>query len=121
MLSQACLLLALRELVLSLNEHYSRRPDPHTQERWPHLSPQIWESWLQWYRPRRTGSAPHLKRAVPVAWASSGTTQTQILGLGLAHPNICPVYELLQWTNGLGLPKDNCGISTAQGRLRGVS
>ena len=59
---------------------------------------------------------------------NSATTQTHILSLGLAHPNSCPICDLLEFEKGLvlqpscekGLPrpiftrdsKMYCGLST---------
>ena len=48
-----------------------------------------WESWPQWLRLRRTGVLTNLT-----------TTQTQIQGFELAHPNINPIYELLDHMKG---------------------
>ena len=42
---------------------------------------------------------------------SSATTQAQIQGFELAHPNIYLIYELLEHVKGLTLQNQNCRIS----------
>ena len=42
---------------------------------------------------------------------SSASTQTHILGLGLAPPNIYPIYDLLERVNSLVLLNNSHSIS----------
>lgn len=60
-----------------------------------------WESWPCWYRHGRAGR-----------WINATITQTQIQGLGLFHPNIQPVCDLLECMKGLILQKHGLRIST---------
>jgi hypothetical protein len=53
-----------------------------------------------WYRCGRAGRLTNLS-----------TTQAQILGFELAHPNICCIYELLKVMKGLVLEIQSCRIS----------
>ncbi|KAL6035210.1 hypothetical protein STEG23_012045 [Scotinomys teguina] len=65
----------------------------------------------------RVGSASHLGKGkvIPVAQTSSSTTQTHVLGLGLAHPNIYPICDLLEFMKGLVRQSDSHRISLTQG------
>ncbi|KAL6033887.1 hypothetical protein STEG23_019606 [Scotinomys teguina] len=49
---------------------------------------------------------------------NSGTTQVQIQGYELAHPNIHSIYELHESVKGLVLQTQGCRISTTQGNNR---
>lgn len=46
-----------------------------------------------------------------VLMTNSATTQAQIQGFALAHPNIYPICELLKLTKGLVLPNQSCSFS----------
>ena len=46
--------------------------------------------------------------------SSLATTQAQILGFYLAHPNIYSLYELLVCVKRLVLQKESCKICTIQ-------
>ena len=55
---------------------------------------------------------------------NSATTQAQIQGFELAHPNIYPTYKLLECVKGLDPQKQGCSISRTQattGYLREAS
>jgi hypothetical protein len=49
---------------------------------------------------------------------NSATTQAQIQGFELTHPNICMTYELLEHMKWLVLQIQSCRISNAQGDNR---
>ena len=49
---------------------------------------------------------------------SSDTSQAQIQGFELAHPNIYPINELLVFTKGPALQIQNYRISMTQGNNR---
>ena len=49
---------------------------------------------------------------------NSATTQVQIQGFELAHPNIYPTYELLELVKGPVLQIQSCRISMAHGNDR---
>ena len=49
---------------------------------------------------------------------SSATTQAQIQGFELAHPNIYPICELLEHMKGLDLQNPSFSISMTQGNNR---
>ena len=49
---------------------------------------------------------------------NSATTQAQIQGFELAHPNIYPIYELLECMKGPVLQIQSCRISMTQGNNR---
>ena len=49
---------------------------------------------------------------------NSATIQAQIQGFELAHPNIYPIYELLECMKGLVLQIQNYRISMTQGNNR---
>ena len=51
----------------------------------------------------------------------SDTTQVQIQGFEMAHPNIYPIYELIQCLKGPVLQTQSCRISKITGYLREVS
>ncbi|KAL6035433.1 hypothetical protein STEG23_001178 [Scotinomys teguina] len=62
---------------------------------------------------------PHLKG--PSQWSgptNSATTQTYTLSLEIAHPNIYPIYDLLECVKGLFLWNNNHRISMTQGNSR---
>ena len=46
---------------------------------------------------------------------SSDTSQAQIQGFELAHPNIYPIYELVESIKGLAVQIQSCRISMTQG------
>lgn len=48
----------------------------------------------------------------------SATTQTQIQGFEVAHPNIYPTCELLELVKGPVLQNQSCGVSLTQGNSR---
>lgn len=77
------------------------------------------------HRTRRAGSAPSPEAVSQwLRWTGSATTQTRILGLGLAHPTSCPISDLLECGKGPVLQKDNRRISATRvttGYLRGAS
>lgn len=45
---------------------------------------------------------------------NSATTQVQIQGFELTHPNSCSIYELLECVKGLALQIQSCQISITQ-------
>ena len=45
---------------------------------------------------------------------NSATFQAQIQGFELAHPNIYPIYELLECVKGLVLQNQSCRTSVTQ-------
>lgn len=48
-------------------------------------------------------------------WGLWNSTQTYILGLGLAHPIIFPIYDLLECVKGLVLQNNSWRISMTRG------
>ena len=54
----------------------------------------------------------------PSGLTSSDTSQAQIQGFELAHPNIYPINELLECMKGLVLQIQNYRISMTQGNNR---
>ena len=48
----------------------------------------------------------------------SVTSQVQIQGFEWAHPNIYPIYHLLEYMKGLVLQIQSCRISMTQGNNR---
>lgn len=78
---------------------------------WPYCSPGLYlYQWLllhgkarptPHYRTGRACSAPHLRRMVVVIWTDQlSCTQTHTQVLELAHPNIYPIYDLLECLKG---------------------
>ena len=49
-----------------------------------------------------------------VGLSSSALSQAQIQGFELAHPNIYPIYDLLEHVKGPVLKIQSCKISTTQ-------
>lgn len=91
----------------------SLHPHHHSREM---ASAQLWENWPHCHR--RAGSAPKWGLSQWPRLSSSATTETYILGLGLAHPNIYPIYDLLQHIEGLVLQNVSHTISMIWGNKR---
>lgn len=101
-----CPLLNTGEGELALHPHGRAIPTPHHG----HLFQMAW--------PRRAGSGPCLRKQSQWALTSLATTQTLILGFGLAHLNIYLIYDLLERVNGLVLRSNNHRISMTEGNSR---
>ena len=71
------------------------------------LARAVLESWPWWCGCRRAGRL-----------TNSATTQAQIQGFELAHPNIYPIYELLECVKVPVLQIQNYRISMTQGNDR---
>lgn len=94
MLSPVCPLLALAKLVLPLSGHCNGSTSHHGYGRSGPDSIGIEEPGVL---PTRRGWG-----ATPVAWTNQFTaTRAHIQGLGLAHPDIYPIYVLLERIKGL--------------------
>lgn len=101
-----CRLLNTEEGELVLHPHGRAIPTPHHG----HLFQMAW--------PRRTGSGSCLRKRSQWTLTSSATTQTLILGFGVAHLNIYLIYDLLERVNGLVLRSNNHRIPMTEGNSR---
>lgn len=112
--------LALGKLALPLYGHYSRRasPTPHHRHGRPGSNVRFHG---------RVGLAPYLAwwgRSQHPRLTKSSTTKTHIQGFKLAHPNIYPIFDLLECLKGLVRLSHNSGspwLRATAGYLRGVS
>lgn len=81
--------------------------DTHTWKCWSHPSPWVWESW---YHTSPIGDGPRS--------LDSATIQLHIHVFELAHPQIYPIYDLLEYMKRLVLRESSCGVRTTQGNSR---
>jgi hypothetical protein len=72
-------------------------PSPGVHSGW-------WENWQSWHGYRRAGGQ-----------TNSAITQAQVYDFELSHPNIFPIYDLLEYVKGLGLQIQSCRFSMTKG------
>jgi hypothetical protein len=62
------------------------------------------------------------EHGIPLGLTNSANTQPLTQSFEMAHPNIYPIYELLEHMKGPDLQNRSCRIAMTQGnnRIRGV-